>query len=729
MKRYSFIFTVCALSAAVGSFSTAVIAQKPVVLIVKQSKIAGDTVWTDIVADNFKNIVSFRFTLAEDQQLTRFLALENPEPLLDLSPANFSGLNPNTSFRINWTYPNVNGLSLAPGARLFTIKWLKTAAHDVCIGFSHLGPIDLEIQYSRMQPNTTLTFSSCEKIILTHFNVFYDRNNDCKYDAGETLLDEYEVSDLFNNQNTYHRNLYALRQGSEIFGNHQFAVLAPNALWAVCQNNRAVNIDSQTQLVALDFPLQAVKSCPEMEIEISAPEVRRCADYSYRVVYRNRGTQKASPVNISLELDPFTRFVEASLSPTHAAHPFVFFQIPEVGPLEKGEFTVKVHTDCNSTVWGQTHCLKGTIFPNAHCETSPQWDGSSVRVSGKCENGIVKFQIANGVNEMTSPSQYWIVEEDLMPGLKKDIQLKPNDIINLEWPGDGKTYRLFVSQSAHHPGRSYPTAAIEGCGRNAQGGFSRGFVTQFSEDEEDDFVAIDCQASAELPVGNLLYALPSGVLAPHFVEPGRTIQYTIRFQNEGNDSAYRVVIRDTLNPVFDLSTLVLSNSSHPFTYGVENRVLTIRFDPIRLPFKRSSEIHSRGFVTFSLRLHDDIAPNTRFENRAYVYFNQRPAVVTPAVFHTVKRDFLINTVFIPKHETIRIYPNPSNGSYTVSCDHCLGSERLYLFDIHGKLWHTQLLNDKEEKISLENVFKPGLYYQIIKRGENLCYYGSITILP
>ena len=79
------------------------------------------------------------------------------------------------------------------------------------------------------------------------------------------------------------------------------------------------------------------------------------------------------------------------------------------------------------------------------------------------------------------------------------------------------------------------------------------------------------------------------------VEPNRldkftllddTLHYTIRFQNTGNDVAYDVVIRDTLDENLDISTFKFLNSSHNDYLKVikeNDQFLTFEFKNIFLP--------------------------------------------------------------------------------------------------------------------------------------------------
>lgn len=76
-------------------------------------------------------------------------------------------------------------------------------------------------------------------------------------------------------------------------------------------------------------------------------------------------------------------------------------------------------------------------------------------------------------------------------------------------------------------------------------------------DDEDVDIEIDCIMITGSYDPNDKSNSPLGIDSIHLVTPGTPIDYTIRFQNTGNDTAFKVVIIDTLSNDFDLSTLEL----------------------------------------------------------------------------------------------------------------------------------------------------------------------------
>ncbi len=108
------------------------------------------------------------------------------------------------------------------------------------------------------------------------------------------------------------------------------------------------------------------------------------------------------------------------------------------------------------------------------------------------------------------------------------------------------------------------------------------------------------------------------------------LAFTIRFQNTGNDTAYRVVILDTLSNVLDLSTVRPGPSSHGYEFKVrgQNEVMFI-FNNINLVDSTTSATASQGFVQFFIHPKSSIPENTVIENQAAIYFDTNDPIFTP----------------------------------------------------------------------------------------------------
>ncbi|MFK7969936.1 MAG: PKD domain-containing protein [Bacteroidia bacterium] len=115
------------------------------------------------------------------------------------------------------------------------------------------------------------------------------------------------------------------------------------------------------------------------------------------------------------------------------------------------------------------------------------------------------------------------------------------------------------------------------------------------------------------------------------------IVYTVRFQNTGNDTAFFVVIRDTLDDsILDINTLQMIGASHPYTMELrDDRYLTVRFDNILLPDSTTNLAESQGFVSFSLDRKKGLLPGDEIKNKAAIYFDFNKPVITNTCLRTM----------------------------------------------------------------------------------------------
>lgn len=109
------------------------------------------------------------------------------------------------------------------------------------------------------------------------------------------------------------------------------------------------------------------------------------------------------------------------------------------------------------------------------------------------------------------------------------------------------------------------------------------------------------------------------------VFPGQQLSYTIRYENEGEGTAYSVYVLNTLPAEFDESSLVLDNGTPA----------DLSDDGLYLPAERqiywlvgelgpNGAVDSEGSRTYSVRLRTGLASGTVVANQAVVYFPSVP---------------------------------------------------------------------------------------------------------
>ncbi len=107
-----------------------------------------------------------------------------------------------------------------------------------------------------------------------------------------------------------------------------------------------------------------------------------------------------------------------------------------------------------------------------------------------------------------------------------------------------------------------------------------------------------------------------------------SIAYTIRFQNTGNDTAYRVMILDTLSESFDIRTIDLGPSSHPYIFEIQDsNILMWIFDDINLPDSTTNFLGSMGAAQFHIQ--STLQTGLSILNNAAIYFDYNPPIITP----------------------------------------------------------------------------------------------------
>jgi uncharacterized repeat protein (TIGR01451 family) len=122
--------------------------------------------------------------------------------------------------------------------------------------------------------------------------------------------------------------------------------------------------------------------------------------------------------------------------------------------------------------------------------------------------------------------------------------------------------------------------------------------------------------------------LATPTLSPAQVSAGRFINYKIRFQNTGNDTAFNVVISDTLSNLLQSNTLQVTGTSHPCKITVKDKVVYFEFRNILLPDSNVNQIGSNGFVSFRIKPVPSVVLNTDIPNNAAIYFDYNSPIIT-----------------------------------------------------------------------------------------------------
>ena len=125
-------------------------------------------------------------------------------------------------------------------------------------------------------------------------------------------------------------------------------------------------------------------------------------------------------------------------------------------------------------------------------------------------------------------------------------------------------------------------------------------------------------------------------LTPVQVVNGTFIDYTIHFQNTGNDTAFNVVLSDTLSALLQSNILQVMATSHPCNITLKDSIIYFEFLKVNLPDSNTNKFGSNGFVHFRLLPQNNVPAGDSIKNKASIYFDYNKPVVTNTASTLIK---------------------------------------------------------------------------------------------
>jgi uncharacterized repeat protein (TIGR01451 family) len=551
--------------------------------------------------------------------------------------------------------------------------------------------------------------------------VIKNENNDCLENPNEAPLQGNVVYSEpgFDFGSTNAAGEFAFQVDS---GTHTLRQIITNSIPAllniqycpVGNQGIPVVVSGSEDTVSSGVFINEVKTCPVLTIFASSSLLRPCRNSTLQISIYNVGTAASDSEWVHIKFPPERLLKSASLIFDYNAIDSTYrFKI---GPIQPNAFTsifIRDSIICNTLLMGKILCVK-VVIPNAPvCLTQvPNWDGVDLNVASKCENNQTKFILRNNGAGMMNSSQYQIyLNENLV--YQAPFQLAAGTQMSVTMPSTTPAgfVRFKVPQSANHPLSTF-TSAEANCstGQSTNG--------MFPPPDESPLVDIECAMVRNSYDPNDKQVFPTGWGADGNVEPGTEFKYTIRFQNTGNDTAFKVVLIDTLDQDLDIASLQIGNGSHPFTFKVSGKgrpVFTWTFDNILLPDSNTNLEGSNGFVTFSIRPKSGLALGTRLENFVDIYFDYNDPVRTNTTVNTLWVPTLdagvVDTVFVTStkkpfaEKDLSIFPNPTKGKLEVNVPE---AGVLQLYNTKGEAVLTTRLEEGQQVLNFSQLPK-GLY--------------------
>ncbi len=577
--------------------------------------------------------------------------------------------------------------------------------------------------YGSAEGDFSITYDCNPNYVTGH--IYNDVNGNCVRDSGDYALNNSRLIQI----QPGNRYAYANADGN-------YAIYLEDGTYAISlvdnDEDRSIicpanNIDSihvgTSDSLVVDFALQPLQNCSEIELNIGTWALRPCTTNYYCVQYWNIGTATSANTAITIELQEGLSIASTNgtITSINADSSVYIFNVGDVDPNASGYFFMYIYQECDLTQVGLTKCVKASVIPDNSCsytvDVDSTWDKSSVSVEGACsQDSLACFTITNtgdfGNGDMDGPSEYRIYENDTLV-IIGTFQLTGQETIEICHPARNNTIRLEADQRFGHPGFSRPRESIEACGQ-PDPDYEIGLITSTPEDDLDGFVDIDCHEITTSYDPNDKLARPTGVTDEyHYIDSLTILEYTVRFQNTGTDTAFKVIVRDTIDSDLDLQSYDYSFSTHSHTTDfLEGNVIQWTFENILLPDSGRDQVASNGLIRFKISQKSGNVDGTVINNNADIFFDYNPPVRTNTTYHTIGEVTYFEIQGIStelKNDLISIYPNPASDFFNVDLKDKSSTYALRITSVTGALVKEVTLDQPTNQVDV-STFNRGLYF-------------------
>jgi uncharacterized repeat protein (TIGR01451 family) len=187
--------------------------------------------------------------------------------------------------------------------------------------------------------------------------------------------------------------------------------------------------------------------------------------------------------------------------------------------------------------------------------------------------------------------------------------------------------------------------------------------------------------------------------------PDTELIYTIRFQNTGTDTAFNVIVRDSILSTLNPESIRTISSSHDYVMEYNsNGVVDFNFYNIQLPDSNVNEPLSHGYIMLALQPQANLPLGTEILNGASIYFDFNEPIITNLALTAVNAN--VSTT-IRQMGALKVYPNPASQSIRVEHDG-VAEMLVRIFNLNGSELYFKEIQDSIIEISVSD-FPPGTY--------------------
>ncbi len=610
-------------------------------------------------------------------------------------------------------------------------------------GYDGTSPYNFEFVNSQSPTNSSsivrgVQNSSAFPTILTYLdydfiengafgNIYNDLNQNCTKENNESGIQSMFA--IINPGNIIVQTYQSGNWGIDLPpGNYSITADTTN-LWSSCIPSQNFTITNPTGLVSVPpIGISSNFPCPAPNISVSMPFMRPC--FGNQPIYISvcnsaNGTSVLNNPYVILELDSLITITQSDSTYTDLGNNNYQIDLSSLNPGQCTNLYMLASLSCDA-VLGQGLCLEAVVFPVDPCvlDSTPNpfpptvspctsaWDNSSLAVTGYCQNDSIYFEITNvgGIGADMTCYAPVMVYLDGVAFLQDSILLNAQGTTYFTFPGNGESWHLETFQHPLHPGNSMPSATVENCG----GTTATTIINQFAHNDADPFVDIYCNVVTGSYDPNDKRGFPLGVSDDNLIRANQQLQYMIRFQNTGTDTAFTVVVRDTLETDLDLLSFTSGTSSHDYNFRLYgNRILEWTFNHIMLPDSNINEPASHGFLMFTIDQVRDLPVGTTIENSAGIYFDFNDPIITNVATHTIYDVEILSSTeddaSTNLSSSFRLYPNPVKSFFTIDLQTNFQTVEVSIFNTSGQQMAIQEFRHTD-KVEFKNDYPPGIYF-------------------
>ena len=174
---------------------------------------------------------------------------------------------------------------------------------------------------------------------------------------------------------------------------------------------------------------------------------------------------------------------------------------------------------------------------------------------------------------------------------------------------------------------------------------------------------------------------------------GDYLDYLIRFENTGTYKATNIVVKDLIDTnAFDLSSLQITDASHPVYTRIKSNKVEFIFEDINLPF---DDANNDGYIAFQLKTKSTLVLGDSLKNTADIYFDYNLPIRTNEAQTTI----FDPTSIYELNDAITVYPNPVSDILNLDLHYI--PNKVEIYDELGRI--IKIIYDEKQHLNVQDL--------------------------